>query len=219
MFTSEQLANPSFKKLVRTCIQDEEIFREGQPGITAFLVINGIISVHHSKHGVIHLIGTIRAGEIIGERSLLDKKPYKRAFTAVARSETVLIEIKVDTLRFIEAAIPDFHMRVLRMALDRLDSANRLTNILQLNNATERLTEYVAYFHEKHCEGLPEEFSLGITEEEVFRAANVSLNLVEDFFDSMVDMGLAKCRAKTYFIKNTNKLKDALPVLRGRIEA
>ena len=66
----------------------DTLFREGEPGETAFLIESGLIDVLRTVNGEVLRLATLGQGELLGEMSLIDRLP--RTATAVAAAETRL---------------------------------------------------------------------------------------------------------------------------------
>lgn len=70
----------------------EEIFREGEPGETAYLVLDGTVAItQHVTGNVTRDIATVRAGGVFGEMALVD--PGARSATATAADATRLLQL------------------------------------------------------------------------------------------------------------------------------
>jgi CRP/FNR family transcriptional regulator, cyclic AMP receptor protein len=213
------LRDPNLQKLIRTVSEGDVVFKQGDPGSSMYLVVEGVVRIVFKKFGVEHLVGMVATGEIIGEKGILEPCPYKRNFTAYAKTKCHLIEVDANTLKLILTEVPDFHMRILRMVLDRLDKANRLVNLLQLPDSAERLAEYLIYFHEEHCQTLPEGIEVGMSVAEIQFAANIDRATVEESLKAMVKKGILVKKTSGFFLQDKNKLHEFLPYLREKLAA
>ena len=74
-----------------------EIFREGEPGDSAYVIESGRIEVSGHRGGVRTVLKTLGAGEMFGELSVIDDMP--RSATATTREDTVLTEVRREQLR------------------------------------------------------------------------------------------------------------------------
>jgi len=65
----------------------EIIFKEGEPGDSAFLVASGRVQITRVQNGTASVIGEIKSGQLFGEMALINDKP--RTATAIAAEPTV----------------------------------------------------------------------------------------------------------------------------------
>jgi CRP/FNR family cyclic AMP-dependent transcriptional regulator len=70
----------------------ETIIREGDEGDTAFFIVTGAVEVLVGRGG--RRIGTLAAGEVFGEMSLIEPGP--RSATIVAQGEVECLEMSYD---------------------------------------------------------------------------------------------------------------------------
>jgi CRP-like cAMP-binding protein len=70
----------------------ENIFTEGDPGKSAYIVESGMVEItKNSGHGSSLMLASIKSGEMFGEMALIDASP--RMATAIAIGKTRLIVI------------------------------------------------------------------------------------------------------------------------------
>jgi CRP/FNR family transcriptional regulator len=221
MLSRAQLMNSPLKKLVRIFAKNEYVFRQGEPGNSMYLIVDGVARIVRNNFGVEHLVAMIPAGEMIGEKGILEKSPYRRNFTVIAASSVTLIEVDSDTLKLILAAIPDFHMRVLKMVLERLNKANRLTRLLQLRDPHERLIEYLIYSQEEMFRGLgkEKEIDIGTTLKDIQLATNLDKGFVQECIKELTDRKIVAANGELYALRDKNRLHEFMPTLRDRIAA
>ena len=90
--------DPRIEKFLRYLSKGELLFREGDPGTTMFVVIQGSVELVEMR-GVAPLVfATLRAGEIFGEKALLSGNPYHRSFGVRAAEETVVMEFSTENI-------------------------------------------------------------------------------------------------------------------------
>src|SRR5262249_22387647 len=73
------------------------IFREGEDGVSAYIVESGRIEIVKEEGGERRRIGTIGPGGLFGEMALVDNKP--RMATAVAVSDSCVVVVPGATFR------------------------------------------------------------------------------------------------------------------------
>ena len=100
------------------------IFREGEPGDKAYLIIDGMVEISKrvadSETSVIAALGK---GEIIGEMALIDDMP--RAATARAMQPTKLLVINRDDLTARLARTDPVVRQLLKVFVNRLRAETR----------------------------------------------------------------------------------------------
>jgi CRP/FNR family transcriptional regulator, cyclic AMP receptor protein len=70
----------------------ENIFTEGDPGKSAYIVESGMVEItKESGHGSSLMLASIKSGEMFGEMALIDASP--RMATAIAIGKTRLVVI------------------------------------------------------------------------------------------------------------------------------
>src|SRR5512145_1721739 len=84
-----------------TLEKDCYLMREGDPAQEIFLIIDGVLEIsrYNAKHKQNHTIATLKAGDTVGEVSLLDSG--LRSASACARSQCHLRSISFDDLQTI----------------------------------------------------------------------------------------------------------------------
>ena len=75
----------------------EAVTREGEPGKTFYIVVEGRLQV--SKHGT--LVGELGPGDFLGEISLIDGRPRTATVTAVGPVQALVIR-RADFLEMVE---------------------------------------------------------------------------------------------------------------------
>jgi EAL domain-containing protein (putative c-di-GMP-specific phosphodiesterase class I) len=94
------------------------LFREGDPGDTAYLVKGGLIEVCRTRDGQEAVVGTIGPGELFGEMAALDRRP--RTATARAAADTDLVVITAEQMQRRIADTDPVLRHCLQLATDRL---------------------------------------------------------------------------------------------------
>ena len=94
------------------------LFREGEPGDTMFVVLDGAVEVTHGTQ----VIETIVAGGIIGELALIDTAP--RSASAIAATPSRLACVGKREFMFLVQEHPTFAIQVMAVMAERLRHAN-----------------------------------------------------------------------------------------------
>ncbi|MBY0413785.1 MAG: cyclic nucleotide-binding domain-containing protein [Bdellovibrionales bacterium] len=100
----------------------EYLLREGEESFEMYYVQSGTLGVLKRKGDQEQSIGTIVAGEVVGEMSFLDKKP--RSASVRAMSESILIVIPHEKLDATLDSLPKWFTALQSTLLERLRKAN-----------------------------------------------------------------------------------------------
>lgn len=105
----------------------EYVMREGEESTTMYFVQSGSLAVYKVKGNVEQQIGTIYAGELVGEMSFLDKEP--RCATVKAISDCSLLVIPSVKFEKIFNELPKWYKALVNTLLGRLRKANSRVRI------------------------------------------------------------------------------------------
>lgn len=209
MFNPENLKDASIAKLIRKLANGETLFQQGELGKTMFVILSGTIVLVEKAPKINRLVGTLNAGEMLGEKALLKDGQYRRSFTALAKTEVILIEIDESNLKTIFVKIPDFLMKMLKMMSERLDKANELTRILQSTNSTERLIQYLGYFSKYHGKKTSSGSELALNTEEIGLSINVEKPFIEEALKVLVAQKILIKNTDHYLLADENALNKS----------
>ncbi len=103
----------------------EVLFRQGEPGDSAYLVVSGRVRVAlaDDDHGGERVVGEIPSGELVGEQAILLDTP--RSATVYAGRDTDLARIPRDVFERLIDRHPDAMLRMLRTLVERTRTAMR----------------------------------------------------------------------------------------------
>lgn len=101
---------------------NEYLMREGEESTEMYYLQSGNLGVYKRKGDAEIQIGTISAGELVGEMSFLDKNP--RSASVRAMTNSVLVVIPLEKLESTMADVPIWLAALLRTLTDRLRKAN-----------------------------------------------------------------------------------------------
>ena len=101
---------------------EDFLMREGEASDSMYYVKSGTLAIYKRKGGAEKQIGTIYAGELVGEMSFLDSQPRSASVKAIQESEVVEIP-RVKFNKFLEGQ-PSWFRALLETLLDRLRRAN-----------------------------------------------------------------------------------------------
>jgi CRP/FNR family cyclic AMP-dependent transcriptional regulator len=98
----------------------EIIFREGDPATEMYLIVKGSIEIRLGNR----LLGILGPDSIFGEMALIDSSA--RSATAVAATNATIVPVSEYQFLFLVSNAPRFALKVMRVLVERLRSANRL---------------------------------------------------------------------------------------------
>jgi CRP-like cAMP-binding protein len=98
-----------------------EIFRQGEPGTSLYLVRSGLVDIVTETRGDTRRIATLGSGETLGEQSLLTGRP--RSANAVAQTATTLWRLDLTDFLEILACHSDLGVQVARVLSERMSTA------------------------------------------------------------------------------------------------
>lgn len=101
---------------------NEYLLREGEESTEMYYLQSGTLAVFKRKGDQEHQIGTIIAGELVGEMSFLDKNP--RSASVRAMNDCVLVVVPLDKLEHTLESMPKWFSALLHTLTDRLRKAN-----------------------------------------------------------------------------------------------
>src|SRR5262245_22253607 len=96
------------------------IFREGDPATEMYLVVRGSIEIQLGNR----VLDTLGHDSIFGEMALIDSSP--RSATAIAATDATFIPVSEYQFLFLVSNAPRFALKVMRVLVGRLRSANKL---------------------------------------------------------------------------------------------
>lgn len=98
------------------------LLREGEESSEMYYLQSGTLAVFKRKGDKEHQIGSIIAGELVGEMSFLDKHPRSASVKAV--TESILVIVPHEKLEATLNGLPKWFTALLHTLLDRLRKAN-----------------------------------------------------------------------------------------------
>jgi CRP/FNR family cyclic AMP-dependent transcriptional regulator len=120
------------------------IFSQGDTGSAMYIVESGDINIHLPGEASRRIsLKDIARGEYFGELSLFDDKP--RSASALATSNTVLLELQRDTLEDYLERRPRAAMAILRTMSERLRETNSMLSARAAKNVDEEFERNLSW--------------------------------------------------------------------------
>ena len=101
----------------------ETLFSDGDPGDAAFIVDSGLIGIYKLVEGEEVELATLNPGELFGEMAIIDGS--KRMAHAVAKEESVVIEIPAAALEARIAKSDPFLKAIMKILVNSLRSVHQ----------------------------------------------------------------------------------------------
>lgn len=196
----DKKTDPNFAKLIKNFAPNQYLFSEGDVGTTTFLIINGTVRLIHGTGNDTYLVETLGSGDVLGEKAILNKGPYRHALSAQAAAQTTAIEFEAQHLKLVEAKFPNFTLRLLSTICERLDKANELIKILQSNDEPRRLVQYLTYYIRHNKTGVAHFSDLPILIEEVQSIIKMEKELIEKCLRFLTDKKVLVKKENIYFL-------------------
>lgn len=132
--TAAQARDPSgaadfSKHAVRRLAVGDVLFSEGDPGDNAYIIQSGLLELARKVGRAEMVIGTAKAGEMVGEMALIDSQPRSATARALKPCELVIVP-REEFLASVERADP-----AVRVLLERF-----VTIIRTMTDRNVRLT-------------------------------------------------------------------------------
>lgn len=131
----------------RTYADGEVLARQGELGEEAYLIMGGEIDVHMHRDGQRRLLGSPKAGEIVGEMAVLEQGPRVADMTAKGRVSVLVF----DRNRFLKllSGRPELGMTLIKLLSVRMRNtldqymSEMLEKIRELEDANTNLKQKV----------------------------------------------------------------------------
>ncbi len=210
--------HPNLTKHLKTAEAGTYLFRQGDKASTMMLLIRGIIELQTEENGKPQVVNLVEAGQFIGEKAILKKIDYPRAFSAQARNDLTFLEMSWSDIEALRAKDPhlvgDILRQMFRTAVERLDRSNYLIHILRSTDNVERLVHLIIFF--ARTQGRP-----GATGRELFlpdRTIHYYLDLsqgqLDDVFNELFTKNLLiRSNPDCLTVPNETKLLQYVPNL------
>lgn len=203
-------------RFTRTFKVGEVIFREGEVGLTMFVVRAGEVRISKHVRGGERTLATLGPGEFFGEMAVLSGRP--RTATATALSELTVLEL--DERRF-DAMIhsqAEIAARILKKLARRLDDADALIGILTRRDPKTRVI--LGLIREAEERGLPGEGNDSRVIQREFNELSELLGVkraeLDEVIARMVRVGVVRPVVGGIEVASIPRLRDFLSFLEQR---
>lgn len=130
------------QQLKREYKSGQVIFKDGDPGQTMFIILEGKVEITKLLGDQKTILATLDKGSIFGEMAIIDREP--RSATATTISDTMMLEISREMFHDRLAHVPPWMQSFFAILVDRLRSATRLQSILLTQGAGRQILNLLA---------------------------------------------------------------------------
>lgn len=219
MFQLANLNDEVLKRFVRSLSSGELLFEMGEMGNTMFIIIQGTMEMLEERGTDSVVVNVVGPGEVIGEKAILSESPYKRGYTARAKSEVTLLEFESKSIRLIEAVIPNFTHRILQMAASRLDRANHLIRVLRSLDPVERIIKCIQFLASQHGVKTSEGVEVNITIHDIYNVIYVEKQTIEFCLNQLTNKKILRKTKSGFLLTDANAMDQYASELRERVAA
>jgi len=142
--------HPELAVYVKNYAAGDSLFHQGDMGDSFFIILQGKVELTAERDGQELMISLLEPGQMLGEKSILGPKPYKRFFGAKAKTEVKAACISAKQLDTIEQVAPklvlDIYRQMCKITVDRLDRTDHLIKVLRPSDNIERLVYLIIHF-------------------------------------------------------------------------
>lgn len=198
------------EKYARVVQEGEIIFNEEDEGDSMFFVREGEIEIRKRSGKKDKVIAIFGKGDFFGEISLLTGKP--RSATAVARDDSILIEVNTEKFKKMIKTYPDVALEVLRKMAERLYRTDQIVENLLLRDRQSQIINAILQFA-KEAGYTGKEAELVFDLEELESRVSVESEVIKKVLFLLDSGGFLKVRENKIIIPNLKRLKDYLNFL------
>ena len=209
----------TLSRLIRNLSAGEYLFRQSDMGNTMFLILEGTVHLFRQSQHSERLVWTLGPGEMVGEKAILSKEPYRRTVTAQAKTKVIAFEFDTNNVKTIQTKFPDFMNKLLKMLSERLDHSNELISILQSKDDTTRIIRYLLFFASTHANKTPEGLTVVLTADDISHVVNVGEETVETVMAELVREKLVSKLENGYLITDAKVLEENITTISTKMAA
>jgi len=139
--------NPALRKLIRNLDKGDQLFAQGSPGNSVFLVLAGELELIRRSQNTVFSLGKVGPGQFVGEKALLGGAPFNRMASAVATSDLTALELGPSEFAQMEKENTSVFVTLLKYAfktlVDRQTQTEELLVVLREYEPEERFIQSI----------------------------------------------------------------------------
>jgi CRP-like cAMP-binding protein len=208
------LNEEQIKKFARALSPGDFLFRQNDMGNTMFVIVSGHMEIVEHRGDAEFVVGVLAAGQLIGEKAFLTDAPYRRTYSARAKSDVNLLEFERKHVKIVESIIPNFALRILQIAASRLDRANKIIDVLRRNTVAEKLVYALLFYKEEGGKHVSEGYELEISLDDIVQLTNLDRDVIKMFLDTLIRKKVLRATAKGFVLADEQVLLQVIPELK-----
>lgn len=211
--------SPGLDPYRKKCTSGVFLFEQGFPASSFIILTHGMVELVAKREGKLLVVNYLGAGNILGEKALVENKVYSRVFGARALGDVSYLEFNQAAIKQMHESSPqlliDILEATLRISAERLNRMNRLVQNLRSANAGERFLYLLAYFTAHHGQPVSEGKAIVLNFETVNYYLDINSFQMEEMVDSLIQKKLLIRKTNTVFVvRNEKALQDMIPKLK-----
>jgi CRP/FNR family cyclic AMP-dependent transcriptional regulator len=155
------------------------LYRPGDPGDELYVVLTGCLQVfHEDRYGRMRMLEIVTPGQMVGDLSVVDRRPRTATVAALARTEVAVLEH--DRVQRVLETYPATAIELLKFFSSRLRRANESIADMALMDVKARVAKMVlelaARFGRQETNGI--DVDHGLSQEQLARYVGASREMV-----------------------------------------
>jgi CRP-like cAMP-binding protein len=201
----DNILNKTVQRLLKRYSAGDYLFRQGEAASTMYFIVNGTVKLQAERPEGTVTEGVLETGQFLGEKVLLQEKPYKRVFSALCETDVLCMEITQADVADIEKNDPvvmtDLLKTVLSVVGGRFDLMSFLAQGLRSSDDVTRVVNVVRYFSRSAAVGEDASQGFVLSEEAIAKYTDTDRKIIRWTIKGLLDRGiLEKTRANTFVL-------------------
>lgn len=188
----------------------EVIFKEGEEGKTMFFIKEGEVQIKKRAGKKDRVLAVFTKGDFFGEISMLTGKP--RSASAVAKEDSILIEIDKDKFEAILKENPKFGLEMIKKMAERLYRTDLiLENLLFRDEESQIINALLQMAKEQGYSGREAKISLDL--EELEARVSIEPQIIKTILHRLEEGGFLHLGGSEVKVPNLSRLSNYLNFL------
>lgn len=214
--------NPALEPFRKEAQSGQFLFKQGFPASSLIVLTHGVVELVSSKDNELLVVNYLGAGNVLGEKSLVDQKLFPRFFGARAAGDVSYLEFNQNEIKKLRENSPQLLVEILeatlKITIERLSRTNRLVADLRSAKPTDRFLHLVLYFANYHGQRVAEGKEIVLNSETVGYYLDMNSFQMEQIIQDLIKKDILLQRTDTVFVvKNEDHLKKMIPRLRSEL--
>lgn len=205
------MSDPLFARYGREYRAGDVLFREGEAGDVMFVIQSGAVQITKQAGGDDKVLAVLGPGEFLGEMAILNGKPRTATATVIEATRCIVIDSK--KLESMVARNAEIALRLIKKLAKRLESADRLVEILMHKDPKARVMLALS----RHAEAFGEKCEAGIrihrTAADIAREVDVDASVADEVVARLRRLRLVEEEPSALLVTDIGRLRDFLEFL------